>query len=183
MIETATRPSTTRADVFTDYLGPAEAIEVSPVRARVRLGDATVDAQLALAFAYEPVVGDMLLVVAKQGRAYVIGVIEGRGRAKLTIAGDVDVHAVGGTLRLCGDEGVELEGKHLRLVARDKLRVVAEHAVTSFESLTRRVRGLLSSQSGDKLETVDGSRIDRSKQATILTEETMSINGREIHLG
>ena len=27
MIETATRPSTTRADVFTDYLGPAEAID------------------------------------------------------------------------------------------------------------------------------------------------------------
>jgi hypothetical protein len=182
MIEAATR-TTPRVDVFADYLGPAEAIEVSPVRARVRLGDTVVDAQLALAFAYEPAVGDTLLVVAKQGRAYVIGVLAGRGRAKLAIAGDVDLHAIGGTLRLRGDTGVEIDGRDVRIGATHKLRVVAEHAVSSFESLTRRVRGLLSSQAGDKLETVDGSRIDRSKQATILTEETMSINGREIHLG
>lgn len=182
MIDAAVR-TTPRADVFADYLGPAELVESGPVKVRVRVGDTITEAQLALAFAYEPAVGDLLLVVAKQGRAYVIGVLEGRGRARLAIAGDVDLHAIGGTLRLRGDAGVELEGRDVRIGATHKLRVVAEHAVSSFESLTRRVRGLLSSQSGDKLETVDGSRVDRSKQATILTEETMSINGREIHLG
>ncbi len=182
MIEAAVRRPR-ESDVFADYLGPAEVLETGPATVRVTVAGAAADAQLALAFAYEPARGDTVLLVARRGRAYVIGVLQGRGRARLAIAGDVDLHAVGGTLRLRGDAGVEVEGKHVRLTAAGKLRIAAEHAVTTFESLTRRVRGLLSSQAGDKLETVDNSRIERSKQATILTEETMAINGREIHLG
>ena len=182
MIETTTIAAR-QTSVFDDYLGPAEVVEQGPTAVRVDVAGVTTRAQLALAFAYEPAQGDTVLLVARRGKAYVIGVLEGRGRAKLAIAGDVDLHAVGGTLRLRGDAGIEVEGKCVRISASDKLRVVAEHAVTSFESLTRRVRGLLSSHAGDKLETVDGARIERSKQATILTEETMAINGREIHLG
>ncbi|NUO54440.1 MAG: DUF3540 domain-containing protein [Polyangiaceae bacterium] len=182
MIETAVRTAR-HTDVLADYLGPAEVVETGPAVVRVSVAGRVADAQLALAFTYEPAVGDTLLLVAKHGKAYVIGVLHGRGQARLSIAGDVDVHAVGGTLRLRGDTGVEIEGRRLSLTATDKLRVAAEDAVTTFASLTRRVRGLFSSQSADKLETVDNTRIDRAKQATILTEETMSINGRQIHLG
>lgn len=182
MIDAAVRIAR-QADVFTDYLGPAEVVETGPAVVRVTVAGCSMEAQLALAFAYEPAAGDTVLLVARHGRAYVIGVLQGRGRARLAIAGDVDLHAIGGTLRLRGDAGVELEGKNVRLTAAQKLRVMAEDAVTTFESLTRRVRGLMSSQAGDKLDTVDNARIDRSKQATILTEETMAINGREIHLG
>jgi len=182
MIDTAVH-NPLRSDLLADYLGPAELVETGPVVVRVRVGGVATSAQLALAFAYEPALGDILLVVAKHGKAYVIGVLHGRGSAKLAIAGDVEVHAIGGTLRLRGDEGVEIDAKNVRISATDKLRVAAEHAVSTFESVTRRVRGLFTSRTGDKLDTVDRSRIDRSKEATILTEETMLINGREIHLG
>ncbi len=182
MIDSAVR-TPHRIDPLTDFLGPAEVLETGPSVVRVRAAGITTEAQLALAFAYEPAVGDLALVVAKHGKAYVIGILSGHGTARLAIPGDVEIHAVGGRLRLRGDEGVDVDGEDVRISAKRKLRVAAEHAVSSFESLTRRVRGLFSSQTGDKLDTVDRSRVDRAKEATILTEETMLINGREIHLG
>ena len=180
---TRARPTRHSEDILADYLGPAEVVEAGPVSVRVRVAGVHTQARLALAVPYEPAVGDTLLLVSRRGEAYVIGVLDGRGQTSLSVSGDVELRAVGGKLRLRGDEGVQIEGRSLSLVAADKLRIVAQDAVSHYQTLSRKVRGLFSSQAEDKIETVDGSRIERSKRATLLTEETMSINGKEIHLG
>lgn len=180
-IETAIRAAK-RATVD-DYLGPAEVLETGPVRVRVRVGDVALDATLALAFPYQPAACDVVLIAAKRGEAYVIGLLQGRGKVALDIPGDVELHAVDGVLSLRGDRGVRVNGPDVEIVAGKKLRVVAESAIEVLGSLTRKVRGLFTSQVGQRLGTVEGASVDVSKSATIVTAETMTINGKKIHLG
>jgi len=51
------------------------------------------------------------------------------------------------------------------------------------QELRRHVRDLLSLRAGKSHTVVDGSSFSQSKSATILTEEKVTINGKEIFLG
>jgi Protein of unknown function (DUF3540) len=169
-----------------DYLGPAEVIAVEPTAVTVELPDeqamCAVRAELAFALPYAPVVGDLLLVIAKDDACYAIGVLRGSGKTSLSLQGDVDLHAEGGTLRLSGDRGIELRGPELDLHA-GKLRMVADAVLQNFSSVCQRVKSLLHVHAGETHTLVDGGTFAQSKSAAILTEETVTINGKEIHLG
>ncbi|MBL9022260.1 MAG: DUF3540 domain-containing protein [Myxococcales bacterium] len=182
IVEAAVRVAR-RAEVLDDYLGPAEVLDRGPARVRVRIGEVTTEATLALAFPYEPSPEDVVLVVARRGEAYVIGLLQGRGKVALSIPGDVEVHAVDGVLSLRGDRGVRVNGPEVEVVAQKKIRLVAETALEAFGSLTRKVRGLFTSQVAQRMSTVEGASVDVAKSATIVTEETMTINGKKINLG
>ena len=105
------------------YFGPGVVTEVDGRVVTVSLkGGGVVDAELAIA--YEPVLGDTLLV-AGDGDHYVIGVLTGRGKHVFSAEGDVVIHAVGGALELRGDAGlritapaVDVRAGTLRTVAR-----------------------------------------------------------------
>src|SRR4051794_34041916 len=101
-------PQACRAE---DYLGPAEVDRVEGYEVFVRLpvGGPPLRAELALAFPYEPAVGDSLLVIARGDALYVIGVLRGTGRSVFSLPGDVGLHA-GGELHLSGDKGVRVTG-------------------------------------------------------------------------
>ena len=172
-----------RPDPARLYLGPADVLEARPAEVDVRMpagGRAT--AQLALAYSYEPRPGDVVLVISHGDGCYVIGVLHGTGRAVLSIPGDVELRAVGGVLKLAGDKGLELESPDVLLRA-GKLRVMADAVVQRFTSLRQRVVDLVSLQAGRSHTVVDGTSYSQSKSAAILTEEKVTINGREIHLG
>jgi hypothetical protein len=165
------------------YLGPAEVVAVQGSTVRVSLPDgAVVHAELALAYPYEPAEGDVLLVIGRLSDHYVIGVLRGAGRAVLAFQGDVELRAVGGSLRLSGDESVELHGQAVQ-VHTGRLQVVADAAVQTFTSLCQRVRSLLSTHAGEAHTVVEGASHTQAKSASILTGETMTINGKQIHLG
>jgi hypothetical protein len=166
-----------------DYLGPAAVLDVRPGAVQVELrGGTVVTARMALAFPYEPAPGDTLLVIGKGADHYVIGVLHGSGRTSLTMVGDVELRASEGVLRLSGDRGVELRGPEVEISA-SKLRVVAAAALQRFTSLCQRVTDLLSVQAGEAHTVVHGSQLTQAKNATMLTEEIMTINGKQIHLG
>jgi hypothetical protein len=137
---------------------------------------------LAFALPYEPALGDTLLVIGGATGHYAIGVLAGRGRAAFTIPGDVDLHAVGGKLRLSGDNGVEVAGKGFEVVV-DKVKITANEVVHKCSSLYQRVSGLFSAHHKQAHTVVDDESYTRAKRATVLTEETMTINGKQIHLG
>jgi hypothetical protein len=165
------------------YLGPATVTRTGPAAVEVRLPTgAAVEAQLALAFTYEPVEGDVLLVIGTEGGHYVIGVLDGRGRAALEIPGDVSVRAVGGVLRLAGDRGVELSAPEVSVQA-GALRMIAGAVVQRFTSLRQRVTELLTVHAAESHTQVDGAAHTQAKSATLLTEEKMTINGKAIYLG
>ncbi len=172
-----------RADTLADYLGPAEVLEVGPVSVRVSVGRCATWARLALAVPYEPRAEDTVLVIARNGEAYVIGLLEGRGRLSLDVPGDVTLRAVGGVLTLHGDRGVSVSGPSVEILAAERLKVVAETATQLFGAMTRRIRGLFTSQDGERMSLVEGARVEQSKTATIVTEETLTLNGTKINLG
>jgi len=139
-------------------------------------------ARLALASPYAPVVGDILLVIGGPGGHYAIGVLDGAGRTVLSVPGDIDVHAVGGSLRLSGDKGVQVEGESIEMRS-NKLQVIAGAVVEKFTTAYQRVSEMLSLRAGQRHTVVDGASFEKSKSATLLTEETVTINGKQVHLG
>jgi hypothetical protein len=174
------RAATARVE---DYLGPAEVerVEGCDVHVRIPGADAALRAEMALAFPYEPAAGDTLLVIGKGDAFYVIGVLRGAGRSVLSLPGDVSLQA-GGELHLSGAQGVRVTGPEIELYT-DKLRQVAGAVVQRFTSVVQRVSGMLSVHAGTSHTLVDGASYAQSKSAAIVTKETVTINGNEVHLG
>jgi hypothetical protein len=163
-------------------LGPGVVERVHPHVLEVALkGGDRAEAVIALGYAYEAREGDVVLVVGDREAHYVIGVITGSGRATLSFPGDVDVRA-GGVLRLAGDKGVAIEAPEVAMTS-SKLRVIAGAVVQTFQSLRQRVSELLSVQAGQSHTIVEGTSLTQAKSATIVTEEKVTMNGKEIHLG
>lgn len=166
-----------------EYLGPASVLRVEGSCVVVELPDgAAARAGLAFAFPYAPAPEDVLLIIGKDGSYYAIGVLQGAGRTTLTFPGDVELRAEGGTLRLWGEKGVELLGPELG-VQVDKLKVIAGAVTQRLSSLVQRVESLISVHAREVHTVVEESSVTHAKSATVLTEETMTINGREVHLG
>lgn len=174
-------PATTA--VATRYLGPAEVTHVRPHELELRLPTgAAVRARVALGYAYEAQKGDEVLAIGEGQAHYVIGILASRGRAVMAFPGDVELRAVGGALRLTGDLGVAIEGREVSITA-GALRMAAGAVVQRFTSLRQKVTELFRVEAGQAQTIVEGASVSQSKSATIVTEEKVSINGREIHLG
>jgi hypothetical protein len=166
-----------------DYLGPGNVVAVMPheVTVEIRGGERTT-AQMALSIPYEPAVGDVLLVIGKGDEHYVIGVLVGHGKTSLSFQGAVDLRATGGPLTLSSDQGVAIRGPEVE-IQTGKLQVFAGAMVEKVTSLYQRVRETLNVHAGKTHTVVDDASFMTAKNASIVTEETMSINGDQIHLG
>jgi hypothetical protein len=166
-----------------DYLGPAVVLEVgsNDVEARLPSG-VVVRAELALAFPYRPAAEDVVLVIGRGEAHYVIGVLRATGETALRFEGNVSLHAIRGKLRLTGDEGVEIQGRELEILV-DAFKVVATSMVQKAASAYQRISGLLHVRAGESQTLVDGTSTTKAKTGVILTEEKMTINGKQIYLG
>ena len=166
-----------------DYLGPAEVTALGAHEVTVTTPDgATARAALAFSSPYEPAVGDVLLVIGRGAQRYAIGVLFGAGKTTFAFHGDVELRAVGGKLALSGDRGVEIAGPVLDVRA-GALRVLAKEVTQRFESLCQRVTSLARLHAGSTQTLVDGDATTHAKRSTLLTQETVTINGDEVHLG
>ncbi len=162
---------------------PATVTRVSVAGLEVRLPTGeTVSPKLALAFPFTPAVGDTLLVIGQGERHYVIGVIESTGRTELRFRGDVELRAVDGTLELHGENGVTLTGPQLDIKTKH-LTVLAERVTEAFGSLFTRVKSLMSVHAGASDTVVRGEWSARAERTALTSEDVISINGKEVHLG
>jgi hypothetical protein len=141
-----------------------------------------VRAELALALPYAACEGDVLLVIGQGGEHFVIGVLSGQGRTSLRIQGDVSLHAVGGALDLSGDQGVRIHAPSVE-VETGALRTVAHSVVQTFATLFQRVSEALSVHAKQSVTIVEEGAYTQARTAAIQTEGTVTINGKEIHLG
>jgi hypothetical protein len=170
-----------------EYLGPATvfAFDGPDVTVRLSNGD-DARAQLALAYPYRPAIGDVLLVIGQRDAAetahYVIGVLQGSGRAALHMQGDVELCAVDGELTLRGDRGVALRGPELDVTV-GRMQVLSDKLVNKCDTIYQRARKLYSLVAKDSQQLVQGEMVARAKNASVVTEEKMSFNGKQIHLG
>jgi hypothetical protein len=77
---------------------------------------------------------------------------------------------------------VQIRGPELE-VHTPKILMVAETVVQKFSSFYQRVTALFSVHANESHTVVDNTSFARSKNATILTEETVTVNGKQILLG
>lgn len=141
-----------------------------------------VAATLALALPYAACEGDVLLVLGDERESFVVGVVAGRGKTSLELAGDVSVRAVGGRLDLAGDEGVRVQGPLVEVHA-GKLRAVAESVVETFTTLFQRVTDVLHVHAREQVSIADEGSYSQARTTAIQTQDVVTINGKEIHLG
>ncbi|MFO0610939.1 MAG: DUF3540 domain-containing protein [Polyangiaceae bacterium] len=163
------------------YLGPATVVDGDARAVRVRLpGGEIVVAELALALSYEPAAGDSVLVISENGVHYGIGVLRGKGRLVLETQGDIAIKS-GGQIELSAPR-VSVTGETTEIKAT-KLSVVAEAVTQRVTSWVQRVHGLLSVHAKESHTLVEKSAITQAKNASILTEDAVSINGKSVLLG
>jgi hypothetical protein len=164
-------------------VGPARVVEAGPSWALVEAAGrpGALRAELAFSQPYEPAVGDLLVVVGSAEALYAVGVLRGSGRTTLAVEGDLDVVA-SGALRLVGRRGVAIQGEDV-VVEAGKLEIAARSAVEVLGSLVQRVTGLFSQQARDVHVQAEESVVTRGKNATILTEEDVVVNGKQLWLG
>ena len=182
-MEAAIQEMFTRTVEAEDYLGPADVSDVRGRDVHVKLPDGRrARAQLAFTFPYTPVAKDVLLVIGRAGRYYAIGVLCGNGRTDLALQGDVralrherNAHPEREPWDPPAVPEVDIATRGLRVVARDVMQ--------KFESVIQRVSSILRVHAGESRTLVDGTSTLQAKRAPILTEETVSINGSEVHLG
>lgn len=166
-----------------DYLGPAEVTRIGPQRVGLRKPSGEeVNASMALALPYEPALGDLLLLTSSAHNHYVIGVLNGRGRVKLEVAGDVSIHAAGGSLSLTADKGIQLRSPEVA-VQSDRFSVFAKSAITKFTTWYQNIREMLHVRAGETHTVVDQTAVQQARRIAIVAEETASVNGQQITLG
>jgi hypothetical protein len=136
----STSPLTVSDTTLDRYLGPARVVRHVGESHVVALESGTVvHATRALAFPYDPRVGDNLLVIGDARAFWIIGVLAGRGRTRLSGRGGVSLHAESGRLKLVGDRGVKLAA-HRLVMHTDHLRRLALTAMHTFGELRSQVR-------------------------------------------
>jgi hypothetical protein len=121
-------------------------------------------------------------VIVKGEEHFVIGVLHGTGKTARSFPGAVELRAEGGPLTLSSDTGVAIHGPTLE-IQTGRLETFAGAVVEKLGSLYQRVRGAVNLHAGTTHTVVDDASFLTAKNASIVTEETMNINGSEIHLG
>lgn len=164
------------------FLGAAVVRSARGATVEVDLGDGRDrPVRMALAFPYAPAEGDELLVIGREDACFVIGVLHAQNGVHLRFPGNLHLSAER-ELRLEADERIELTGKHLAIRV-ERMRIVADRVVESARELYQTVRDVWRVNAGRKEEVTTGEWVTRSERANLTTQETISINGKEVRLG
>jgi hypothetical protein len=166
------------------YLGPATVSRTLGRRVLLRRADPAAEewAELALAFPYTPAAGDVVLIVAQEDRAFVIGVLQGRGPSVLVFPGDVTLSAPQGAVHLDAGKGVTLNAPSIELRA-EAVEVEAKTLTQRVESAYQWVKDLLQVRAGRSRMAVDGTHHQLAERTFIRSEKETKVDGEKIYLG
>jgi len=166
------------------HLGPATVGRAVGRRVQLRRAGQDADewAELALAFPYQPAPGDVVLVVAQDERAYVIGVLQGRGPSVLAFPGDVTLSAPKGALHLDAANGVTMTAPTVEMRA-EKIELEATTLTQRIDSAFQWVKDLLQVRAGRSRTVVDGTSHQLAERTFIRSEKETKVDGEKIYLG
>ena len=163
------------------YLGPATVLSAVDGLVRLATPAGEMEAELALAFPYNPARGDQVLAIGEERNAWVIGVIRGRGLTEFRVPGDMRLQA-GGRVTIAGDRGVELRSPRLDLRA-DRLEIAAQAIVERSLRCYRRVKHALQTTAGRLRTLVDGQATLQADRIVEHARKDVRIDGERINLG
>jgi hypothetical protein len=136
----------------------------------------------AFTIPYRPAMGDQVLVIGDGSKCYAIGVIAGAGQLDLSIAGDLSVHARDGKLTLAGDKGVAIESPMVSITTL-RLDIIAERLTELLGEAMRHVRGLFTLQAARSTTFIEGHASQHSETSVIAATHTVTVSGKQVHLG
>jgi Protein of unknown function (DUF3540) len=178
--EPSTNPSLT-LDQGT-YLGPARVHHVAGSRIQLEFPDELPWAMLALAYPYQPAVGDTVLAAGQGQNWYVIGVLQGTGKTTLMVAGDFEVLAPKGRITLIGGKGFHVKSPEVKITA-GKLELIAKRISERFFDAARWVKNAWQIRAGRVCTEAEGDYRVKAKRIIERAEQDVRIDGEKIHLG
>jgi hypothetical protein len=164
------------------YLGPARVRATAGNRVQLEFPDELPWAMLALAYPYQPAVGDTVLAAGQGANWYVIGVLQGSGKTTLMVPGDLELLAPRGRIRLMAGKGVQVKSPEVKITA-DKLELVARRVMEHFTDAVRWVKDTWQVRAGRIRTQVEGDYHVTAKRINERAEEDVKIDGTKINLG
>jgi hypothetical protein len=162
-------------------IGTAVVTECTGERATVAFEGGLVASRLALAYAYQPVPGDVVLIIIQAEAAFVIGVLSGRGATALQAPGDLTITAPHGRITLSAGAGIELEAPQVALRAQS-LEMLATTLVQSVQSAFKTFSDLLHIRAGRRQTEIDGISMESTERTYHRSKKETVINGESINI-
>jgi len=164
------------------YLGPARLCAVAGDRVQLEFPDERPWAVLALAYPYQPAVGDIVLAVGQGQNWYVIGILQGLGKTRLVVPADFEVFAPRGRINLVAGKGLTLKAPEVK-VSAIKLEVVARRVIERFTEAARWVKETWLVRAGRVRTQADGDYQVTARRINERADEDVRIDGDRINLG
>jgi hypothetical protein len=164
------------------FLGPVPVCEVSGNRVQLEFPDEMPWAMLALAYPYQPAVGDTVLAAGQSDNWYVIGILQGTGKTTFAVAGDFEVLAPRGRITLVAGKGFQVKSPEVKITTA-KLEMVARRVLERFTDVTRWVKGVWQIRADRIRSRVEGAYQMNAGRIIERADQDVRIDGQKIHLG
>jgi hypothetical protein len=169
-----------------EHFGPAQVTAVlgRDVELEITTGSANERrwARLAIAVAYQPQVGDLVLAIGTADDWYVVGVLEGRGPTVLNAPGDLELRAPHGAIQITAAEGCVVVSPTVRVVA-NALDLIGDTLHEEFETVRRRITGMLEVRAKALCTAVTDTWRLTAQRIVGRGEDSVTIDAPSINLG
>jgi hypothetical protein len=139
-------------------------------------------ARLAVAIAYQPVVGDVVLMLSTAEAAYVVGVLEAQGPSVLNAPGDLELNAPHGEIRINAARACVVTVPEMRVQAR-MLDLIGDTLHEEFETVRRRITGAIDTRARAITTTVADTWRLVARRLHGRGQENVTIDAPSINLG
>ena len=166
----------------TTNLTPATVLEATGRKLVVLTPEGAVTAENALAFPYQPVKGDSLLVIGRDDHWYAIGVLQAQGDMLVAFPANATFAAPRGEIKFKSGMGVEMHAPNVRLRA-GKLELVAKTISETADNVYRRIRKLLKLDAGSSQTNVEETAHTKCGRYVVKAKQDVKMDGDKIYLG
>jgi hypothetical protein len=162
-------------------IGAAVVTDCESGRARVLFEGSPLSARLALAFAYQPLPGDVVLIIVQAEDAYIIGVLSGRGTTTLAVHADLALSAPHGRISLRAGHGIDLDAPQVAVRAQ-AIEMTAVTLVQRVQTAFKTFTDLLHITAGRRHTRIDGVSMESTERTYHRSDKETVLNGESINI-
>jgi hypothetical protein len=163
-------------------LAPATVVATQGRKLTVQMPEGEVTAENALAFPYQPVKGDTLLVIGQGQNHFAIGVLAAQGDMTIAFPANAVFAAPRGEIKFKSGKAIDLHSPNVRLRA-GKLEMIAKTISEKADNVYRIVRKLLKLDAGRTHTTVEETAQTNAGRYVVKAKQDVKMDGEKIYLG
>lgn len=161
-------------------LGPACVKQVTADKYLIEFEGREVWATLALGYPYAAKPGDVVLAIGA-AETFVIGVIKGSGETRLSVSGNLTLHATG-RVDIEAGKGISLQSPRVSVRA-EHYETFAQKAVMRCVQGFHWIKKTLQIVAGRQRTMVEGESTLHAKKITGIAEDEVRLDGNQLKLG